>query len=126
MDVCETLLIPTLFLQAPSLFPFLLYLNKLISDSNSKLVLLHSIPSLATNPASARSVLSVLKVLGNDPKMLPLAMQLVGKAWLQEDQLYDHMMEFLTRPLPPSLPSEGVRPVELARAVVMKDICTLR
>lgn len=89
-------------------------------------MLLHSIPSLATHTVSAMSVLNVLKVLGSDPALLPLATHLVGKAWHLQDQLYSHVMELLTRPLPSSLTAEGVRAIAVARAAVMRDICSHR
>lgn len=89
-------------------------------------MLLNSIPSLATHAVSAMSVLGVLKVLGSESALLPLATHLLGKAWYLQDQLFSHVMELLTRPLPPSLSTDDVRAIEVARATVMRDICSHR
>ena len=100
---------------------------KSIPDPGSKLEVLHCIPRLATHSACAGSVLGILRVLGEDPSLLPLATRLIGGAWQRQDQLYPHVREFLTRPLPSgAMTSDLVRETEVARAAVIRDICQLR
>lgn len=90
-------------------------------------MLLNSIPNLATHAVSAVSVLSILHILATDSALLPLATYLIGKAWQLQDQLYPNVREVLTRPLPtPTLSAAQVRAIEVARAVVMRDVCCTR
>lgn len=110
-------------MQTPSILPFLLHLYKSIPDADSKLLLLNSVPCLATHPAAAVSMLGILRLLGTTPSLLALATRLMGRAWQLQDQLYPYLKDFLTRPLPTSMLPAAAREIQVARIAVIKDIC---
>ena len=88
-------------------------------------MLFYSIPNLSTHLTVG--VVNTIRVLGNNLSLLALATRLIGKAWQQQDQIYSQVREFLTCPLPsPPLLAEELREIEIARAAVIKDICSER
>ena len=118
--------LPTNPSQSPSILPFFLYLQSVTQNPQFKVSILYSIPSLATHKLATVSIVSTIQALGAAPSLLPLAIRLMGRLWLQQDHVFPFLNELLSRVLPPTLPAQLVNEVILARAIVMRDVCQLR
>lgn len=71
-------------------------------------------------------IIKTLQVLGSWPSLLGLATRLMGKVWKKQNEVYPNVRDFLTRPLPSSLPAKEVREIQLARVAVIRDVCLTR
>jgi hypothetical protein len=108
---------------SPSLLPLFLYFLPLLPSPMLKLTLLQSLPSLATHKFSVGPTANVLRSLAGNAYLLPLSLSLLGKLWIEHDSVFPHVVSLLVQTkVPASIASE----FDIARAVVIKDICCIR
>lgn len=107
---------------------FLLYLQAFVEAPPSKLALLHTLPSLPTHTLAVVGVVSTLELLSRHLALFPLAMSLICKLWVRQDEVYPYIKDLLTRPLSLSpVPPVGMaREIALAKVAVVRDICCTR
>jgi hypothetical protein len=108
---------------SPSLLPLFLDFLPLVSSQSFKLALLYSLPSLATHQLAVGPTANVLRVLGGNSSLLPVSLCLLGKLWIDHDFIYPHLISVLEQR---SVAIGSASEFEIAKATVIKDICSIR